>query len=85
MDLFQSTLLDNNMWDLGYKGQKYTWTNGREGRALTLERLDRAIANSEWSRVFDVVEVEVLPRYFSDHSPLLISLDRSSRIHWRKK
>jgi hypothetical protein len=35
--------------------------------------------------VFDVVEVEVLPRYFSDHSPLLISLDRSSKVHWRKK
>jgi hypothetical protein len=45
MDLFQSTLRECNLWDLGYKGQKYTWTNGREGRALTLERLDRAVAN----------------------------------------
>jgi hypothetical protein len=34
--------------------------------------------------VFDVVEVDVLPRYFSNHSPLLISFDHSSRVHWRK-
>jgi len=81
IDLFQSTLMECNLWDLGYQGKKYIWTNGREGRALTLERLDRGVANPEWCGVFDVVEVEVLPRYFSDHSPLLISLDRSSKVH----
>jgi hypothetical protein len=76
MALFRSTLSNCNLWDLGYKGQKYTWTNGRDGRALTLERLDRVIANLDWCGVFDV---DVLPRYFSDHSPLLISFDHSKK------
>jgi hypothetical protein len=84
MTLFQSILIECNLWDLGYNGQKYTWSNGREGKALTLERLDRAVANPEWSRMFDVVDVNVLLRYHFDHSPLLISFDNSSRIPWRK-
>jgi len=84
MMLFQNTLRDCYLWDLGYKGQKFTWSNGRDGRDLTLERLDRAVANLEWSRVFNVVDVEVMPRYCSDHSPLVISFDRSSSIPWKK-
>jgi hypothetical protein len=74
-------LRECNLWDLGYKGQKYTWSNGRDGRDLTLERLDRVDANLEWSGVFDV---NVLPRLYSDHSPLFISFDPSCRIPWKK-
>jgi len=81
MSLFQSTLRDCKLWDLGYKGQKFTWSNGRD---LTLERLDRAVANMEWSRVYNVVEVEILPRYCSDHSPLLISFDFAKCKSWKK-
>lgn len=84
MSLFQSALRDCNLWDLGFKGQKFTWSNGRHGRDLTLERLDRAVANTEWSRVSNVVEVNILPRFCSDHSPLLISFDPASCKAWTK-
>ncbi|XP_062171126.1 uncharacterized protein LOC133876913 [Alnus glutinosa] len=84
MSLFQSTLRGCNLWDLGFKGQKYTWSNGRDGRDLTLERLDRVVANRDWSGVYNVVEVEVLPRYCSDHSPLIISFDPASCKPWTK-
>jgi len=85
MSLFQSALRDCNLWDLGFKGQKYTWSNGRDGRDLTLERLDRAMANMEWSRLYNVVEVEILPRYCSDHSPLIITFDPASCKPWKKR
>jgi hypothetical protein len=31
------------------------------GNDITRERLDRAVANNEWSGIYDVVSVEVLP------------------------
>jgi hypothetical protein len=84
MSSFQSTLRDCNLCDLGSKGQKFTWSNGREGRDLTLERLDRVIANREWCGVYNVVEVDVLPRFCSDHSPLIISFDPAGCKPWVK-
>jgi hypothetical protein len=44
---FQEALEDSHLCDLGFKGPKYTWNNGREGEAFTKERLDRATATTE--------------------------------------
>jgi hypothetical protein len=49
MDNFWDTLGECRLADLGFKGQFFTWTNGRPGEGNTLERLDRAVANAEWS------------------------------------
>jgi len=84
MFAFHSTLIDCDLCDLGFKGQKFTWSNCREGRDLTLERLDRVVANREWCRKFNVVEVEALPRFCSDHSPLIISFDPAGSKSWMK-
>jgi hypothetical protein len=83
MYLFQSALIDYNLQDLRFKGSAFTWSNGRSGKDLTLERLDTAVANSEWSLIFYVVEVIILPRYQFDHSPLLISFNNSSNVPWQ--
>ncbi len=58
---FQKALDDCRLLDLGFTGPKYTWCNGRLGNDITRERLDRAVANNEWSGIYDVVSVEVLP------------------------
>lgn len=62
----------NGLIDLGYQGQDFTWTNGREGNDLIKERLDRALANAEWLDVFPNSKVIHLPRTFSDHCPILV-------------
>ncbi|XP_026395092.1 uncharacterized protein LOC113289878 isoform X4 [Papaver somniferum] len=38
--------------DLGFNGPKYTWNNKRVGAANIKERLDRAVANSNWINRF---------------------------------
>jgi hypothetical protein len=81
---FQAALEDCNLLDLGFTGPTFTWTNGRSGCELSLERLDRAVANPEWCQLFDAVDVQVLPRCFSDHNPLLVSISNSQHVKWRK-
>ncbi|BFG35444.1 hypothetical protein CerSpe_217180 [Prunus speciosa] len=59
----------HEMLDLGFTGPKFTWTNKR-----VLERLDRAISNVKWRRLFPDANVRHLPRTKSDHSPIKICL-----------
>jgi hypothetical protein len=81
---FQSALSDSGLGDLGYKGPKFTWCNGREGCWNNKERLDRAVANAEWCSFFNLVNVEVLPRTCSDHSPILVSVSSTREVVWPK-
>ncbi|KAL7173403.1 hypothetical protein ACSBR2_032795 [Camellia fascicularis] len=37
-----------------------------------MERLDRAIYNEDWRTLFPEATVQVLPRTYSDHSPLVV-------------
>jgi hypothetical protein len=71
MEDFQRALEDCCLSDLGFIGPNFTWTNGREGVASTQERLDRAVANSEWCGYFKEVNVSVLARRSSDHNPCI--------------
>jgi hypothetical protein len=84
MKAFQSALANINLADLGYVGPKYTWCNGRRGLDFTRERLDRAVANSEWCFLFNVVEVEVLVQCSSDHNSVQVTLSNSQDWTWKK-
>ncbi len=84
MQAFQSALGDCNLADLGFRGPKFTWWNGRQGEDFTRERLDRAVANPEWNQLFNAAEVEVLANSVSDHHPLLITASHSEDINWKK-
>ncbi|KAI7994532.1 putative membrane-associated kinase regulator 2 [Camellia lanceoleosa] len=61
-----------NLIDLGSFGPRMTWTNNRQGLANTMERLDRAMCNTEWRTIFPEATVKVLHRTYSDHSPLVV-------------
>ncbi|KAL7173821.1 hypothetical protein ACSBR2_033143 [Camellia fascicularis] len=69
---FQARLNRCKLMDLGCSGPRLTWTNGRQGLANTLERLYRAVCNTEWRLQFQEGEVRNLPRTYSDHSPLIV-------------
>lgn len=62
-----------NLLDLGFKEPKFTWTNLRQVGGLIQERLDRAVANEEWSLSYPNAEVWHLARAHSDHSPILLN------------
>lgn len=70
---FREALLFCGIVDLGYRGNTFTWDNGRLGKDLLQERLDRVCANIEWKALFPYVKVSHLQVSYSDHVPILIS------------
>lgn len=58
--------------NLGYHGAKYTWTNGRQGRATIRETLDRAWVNFRWLQGHPIAVVHHLLRASSNHHPFLL-------------
>lgn len=71
---FNDNVNNCGLMDLSTLGPKMTWTNGREGYAHKLKRLDRAFGNGEFRMKFPDAAVTNLPQTTSDHSPILINL-----------
>nr|DAD30362.1 TPA_asm: hypothetical protein HUJ06_009213 [Nelumbo nucifera] len=49
---FQRVIDNCSLIDMGFSGNRYTWTNKRVGLANVRERLDRMLANGEWRMMF---------------------------------
>ncbi|KAG6663838.1 hypothetical protein CIPAW_02G050900 [Carya illinoinensis] len=84
MRLFREVLEEGSLYDLGWMGNKFNWSNCHEDDSFTRERLDRAIANAKWKTQYPVHTVETLPTICSDHSPILLycSIERCSIQRW---
>ncbi|XP_061336881.1 uncharacterized protein LOC133283962 [Gastrolobium bilobum] len=81
-----SNVLDScGVMDLGGGGNRFTW---KGPKFLNLDRvykrLDRAVSNEVWRANFEEADVLVLPRLFSDHSPILIRLE-NEEPNWRER
>lgn len=61
-----------NMEEPQYKGSKYTWWNGRTDEGCIFKRLDRILGNDKLQSIFQLMEIEHLPRSGSDHAPLFL-------------
>lgn len=72
MDAFREVLDDCGVKDLGFKGCRFTWQRGNLPSTLIRERLDRMLADEDWCTLFPSWEMLHLPRYRSDHAPLLL-------------
>ena len=83
MDLFNNTLNDCKLMDLGFSGPKFTWSNKRK-HAPIHERLDRGCANDLWFPKFPNSTIHHLPKITSDHCPLLLRLDHPPTRHGPK-
>ncbi|KAI3474488.1 hypothetical protein Pfo_029398 [Paulownia fortunei] len=70
---FGDMILDCGLIDVGYEGSPYTWTNHR-----VWKRLDRMLYSENWLDLFQFTKVTHLPRIWSNHSPLLISVSLQS-------
>ena len=64
-----------HVMDLGFSGQKFTWSNKRETGDLIQCRLNRYWANPEWKEFFSEANVTHLARVNSDHCPLILNLN----------
>jgi hypothetical protein len=76
------------LFDLGFSGPAYTWTNMRFSSTPIFERLDRCLANAEWCGLYPNTNVFNLPiiHSLSDHAPILISTEsqfRRPKLHFK--
>lgn len=72
MNAFREAIDVCRLFDLGYSGRSFTWTNGQSGRANIQERLDRCLGNLAWTTRFPSHKIEHLTRVHSDHCPIFI-------------
>ncbi|XP_055824484.1 uncharacterized protein LOC129893019 [Solanum dulcamara] len=67
--------------DLGYTGQKYTWSNQRGIYSRIWKRLDRGMVNDKWLEVMPQTTITHLPTVGSDHCPLLLEFTEHYQHH----
>lgn len=74
MELFVSTIDTYGLRDMGFIGPKYTWLYQRSDRVQIRERLDRALATTDWLALFPEAKLYHLSTSISDHSALSLHL-----------
>lgn len=78
IEAFRLALEECGLSNLGYKGDKYTWSNNKEGNGFTRERLDRAFGDLEWLSSYGKYSTSTLAINCSDHKPIFVSLFASN-------
>jgi exonuclease III len=73
MDQFREALEECELADLGFVGDPFTWRNNTHTSKLYIkERLDRAVANKDWTLKFSLYHIiNGEPRH-SDHRPVIV-------------
>lgn len=85
MARFREVLEREGLFDLRWRGDKFTWSNKHHvDETFTKERIDRAVANLKWKDIFKEGWVEVLAARCSDHRPLLLCMNQESATEWRR-
>nr|XP_023920772.1 uncharacterized protein LOC112032239 [Quercus suber] len=80
---FRHTLLHCGLVDMGFSGYRFTWRNGWHGAAFVEERLDRAVATTEWREIFPRAKVSHLSVSYSDHDPIMLDMAPPTQS-WRR-
>ncbi|XP_012853646.1 PREDICTED: uncharacterized protein LOC105973172 [Erythranthe guttata] len=69
---FRECIIQAGLSDIGFVGNRYTWSNNQRGSRRIWERLDRILINGEAHVSLPSIEVHHLARVGSDHAPLLM-------------
>ncbi|KAH0674028.1 hypothetical protein KY284_025115 [Solanum tuberosum] len=67
--------------DLGFSGQKFTWSNSRGIQQRVWKRLDRALVTDAWLEKMPQTTITHLPSVGSDHCPLLMEMNAREDDH----
>ena len=82
MQAFRDILDECGFLDLGFVGSEFTWHKHFAGYTVW-ERLDRAVATSDWLALFSDTKIYHLEADASDHRPLLVVPDGMDCSQWR--
>ncbi|KAE8702094.1 hypothetical protein F3Y22_tig00110503pilonHSYRG00797 [Hibiscus syriacus] len=73
-----------NLLDVGWTGNKFTWTRRIHGQVVLQERLDRALLNTDILIMFPNIHTTSLTRLHSDHNPILINTNMDYMVNKNK-
>ncbi|KAJ9535488.1 hypothetical protein OSB04_un001387 [Centaurea solstitialis] len=76
---FASCVEDVDVFDVRFSGIQYTWCQKPREEAGLKRKLDRILANVEFTNLFCDAGARFLPRAISDHSPGLIGFTGGTR------
>lgn len=76
---FNKLLSDCEVVSMNASGAPFTWCNGHQDNSVIFERLDQAVANPDWVRLFPNCEFQNLPILRSDHGPILFNSNDTPR------
>jgi hypothetical protein len=82
---FREVLSHCDLHDLGFTGLPWTYNNNQGGRRNVRVRLDRGVANTDWSIMFPNASVLHLFSAYSDHKALLLNVDRASGVSHQRR
>ncbi|XP_042942951.1 uncharacterized protein LOC122277140 [Carya illinoinensis] len=85
MELFREVMNEGNLYDMGWKGEKFTWSNSHENDTFTKERLDKTVVNPEWLNIYKEVWVEIVVVSSSDHKPLIVHVLNQTNRSWGRQ
>lgn len=71
---FAECMKHNELTELRYIGDSYTWCNNQEHDSRIFYKIDRCMANVNWFTHYGSACVEILDKSVSDHCPLLVDL-----------
>jgi len=86
--MFNDTLNECDLTDLGYFGHKLTWANNQADNDHIKERLNRFCASPNWINFFSKFTNKHLLRYTSDHNLIMLEFytdSECSRHQYRQK
>ncbi|WJX23528.1 hypothetical protein P8452_12731 [Trifolium repens] len=76
---FRNAVSDCDLTDIHLEGHRFTWIKSGGTANVIEERLDRAMASTEWLTLFPEVKLTNLLASHSDHSPILLETNRQTR------
>lgn len=76
--IFNLIINSYELRELHPSGGKFTWSNNRLNP--TLEKLDRVLMSSSWEYEFPLCNLRKIPRYISDHNPLIVRTDNNQQL-----
>ncbi|GAV62395.1 hypothetical protein CFOL_v3_05919 [Cephalotus follicularis] len=85
MNDFRNALDICRLWDLGFQGAPFMWSNGRVGDECIQSGLDRCLGTTKWMALFPKAMVMHEVCGVSDHCPVLLFLHRNSKAKQKKR
>jgi len=82
---FHQAVFDAGLIDIYMDGYPFTWFKSLGNSRAVEERLDRALANNEWFRLFPNAKVENLVMHASDHCLILLTKEPTQNLVLRRR